>query len=205
MPVTQRWVHGGLVVTVVMLSLCLTVLIAGHIRNPSTDIGLLGARAATFSLQDTAGRAASLDAGRATTVLVFAERESRGYTEHLESVNRLIGAHMEDHTVQFLGISYVMNPSLLGPNGMENSVLEIHCPKLRVARDNDGAVARAYRVHGAPTLVIVDSQGIIRGRVSLDNESAIISATETINSLRPDHRMMPTMISRVSASSSNLR
>jgi hypothetical protein len=205
MPVTQRWVHGGLVVTVVMLSLCLTVLFAGAARKGSSDIGLPGGRAASFYLRDASGASATLGTGHNATVLVFAERESRGYATLLQAVNRLMAAHAEDDSVQFLGISFVIDPSILGPNGMDNSVLETQCPTLRVARDNDGAVARAYRVHGAPTLVIVDGQGVIRGRVSLDNESALISASETINSLRPDHLTLPTLISRASASAPKYR
>jgi hypothetical protein len=187
MPVTQRWVHGGLILTVAVLSLCLAMLVAGAARNPRNDIGLAGSKAAVFYLRDTQGQAAQLDAKRPVTLLIFADQESKGYTDRLAALNKMLSTYTEDPEVSLLGISYVENPSLLGPSGIVLSALETACPKLRVARDDDGSVARAYRVHGAPTLVVIDAGGIIRGRVQLDNESAFIAATETISSLTSTH------------------
>src|SRR5688500_6149416 len=118
MPITQRWVHGGLVLTVAILSICLSVLFAGAARKTDTGIALPGARAASFYLRDTTGRTAELDVDQPVTVLVFADHESRGWTHYLPSVNGLISTYTEDPSVSFLGLSYTTSPSLLGPNGM---------------------------------------------------------------------------------------
>ncbi|HEY0008080.1 MAG TPA: hypothetical protein VGB55_05110, partial [Tepidisphaeraceae bacterium] len=91
--------------------------------------------------------------------------------------------------------SYVRDLSLLGPTSSGPSALDATCPGLAVAYDTDGSVARAFRIAGPPTVVVVDAGGTIRGRTTLDGPSSFVAINEIINSLRssgiPMHNPLP--------------
>jgi hypothetical protein len=185
MPVTQRWVHSGLIVAVVVFSMCLTILVLGASRSHTSDTGLPGSRAAGFRLNDSAELAVEFDVRAETNpiqVLVFAEHGSNELQNHASLINSLISTYRNIPTVRVLGISYVYDPSVLGAGARGASELEIHCPLLHTARDFDGSVARAYRVN-SPTLFIIDQEGVIRTRMPLSQPSLMMFATDLINSL----------------------
>ncbi len=193
MPVTQRWVHGGLILAVVVFSMCLTVLVLGAARTHTSDTGLPGSRAAGFSLKDLAGQAVMFDARSKTNpvhVIVIADHNSPDVNSKHSVVNRLVNTYRDDNEIRIIGVSSVRDPSILGPGATGPSELEIRCPQLHVARDVDGAVARAYRVSTVATLFVIDREGVIRARLPISQDGASIAATELINGLR--HQAVPT-------------
>jgi hypothetical protein len=195
MPVTQRWVHSGLILAVVVFSMCLTILVLGASRTHISDTGLPGSKAAGFQLKDSAEVAVAYDARAETdlvNVLVFVSHASGEIVEYADMINSLVSTYRDTPTVRLTGISYVYDASLTGATPRDVSQLEIHCPMLHTARDFDGSVARAYRVN-SPTLVVVDQKGIIRGRMPLSQPSLMMSATELINSLQRVSPTFPTL------------
>ena len=75
MPVTQKWVHGGLVLAVGLLSLSLTVLILWRVAPERFECRVAGGRRpVAFYLPDAEGKLFSLDdQHRRPTALIFAE------------------------------------------------------------------------------------------------------------------------------------
>lgn len=186
MPVTQRWVHSGLILAVVVFSMCLTILVLGASRTHTSDTGLPGSRAAGFHLTDSAEGRVDFDIradSNPIQVLIFAEHSSDHVTQHAELINSLVSTYRDVPNVKLLGIAYVYDPSVLGANPRGPSTLEIHCPLLHTGRDFDGSVARAYRV-SSPTVIVIGPKGMIRGRISLTQPSLMMWATELINSLQ---------------------
>lgn len=185
MPVTQRWVHAGLICAMVIFSMCLTVLILGASRTHVSDTGLPGSKAAGFRLKDSAQSTVEFDVRTPSNpiqVLIFAEHGSDDVSKHANQINSLVSTYRDTAGVRILGISYVYEPSVLGAYARDASQLEIHCPFLHTAKDYDGTVARAYRV-SSPTLFVVDQAGVIRGRILLSQPSWMLSVTELVNSL----------------------
>ncbi len=185
MPVTQRWVHTGLIFAVVVFSMCLTILVLGASRTHTSDTGLPGSRAAGFHLKDSAEVAVDFDVRADTNpiqVLVFADHRADEIAQYADKINGLLSTYRDVPDVRVLGVAYTYDPSMLGANPRDASQLEIHCPMLHTGRDFDGSVARAYRVNG-PTVIVVGPEGTIRGRMPLSQPSLMMSATDLINSL----------------------
>ena len=185
MPVTQRWVHTGLIFAVVVFSMCLTILVLGASRSHVSDTGLPGSRAAGFRLKDSADMPVDFDVrahSNPIQVIIFAEHGSDQVDDYASKINGLLATYRDVRGVRLVGVSYVYDPSMLGANPRDASQLEIHCPMLHTARDFDGAVARAYRV-SSPTVIVVDAAGTIRGRLPLSQTALMMSATDLINSL----------------------
>lgn len=181
----QRWVHGGLVLAVVVLSMCLTVLVLGATRSAKNNWGLPGSPATDFYLKDTRGAPTTLSENLGkTAVLIFTGHNDTGFGTYAELVNGILSAYRDDADVRILGIAYAHDLALFGPGETRPAVLQRLCPELRVSADADGSVARAYRINGTPTLVVVDPEGFIRGRIPLDREGAAIAITEQIQSVR---------------------
>ncbi|HEX8342098.1 MAG TPA: hypothetical protein VF624_14425 [Tepidisphaeraceae bacterium] len=185
MPVTQRWVHGGLVLAMAILSLSLTVLILGGTRRGVSDAGLPGSAAIPFYLPDSAGKLLSVDhkIGR-VTVLVFADRDRNDVTAHAPGIREISGLFAGDGTIDLIGVNYTAVGSLLGPSNEKQSDLARECPQLRVVHDLDGSVSRAYRISGPPVVIVVGPDGVIRGRIDLRRQDAVPTASEIINNLR---------------------
>ena len=198
MPVTQRWVHGGLILAVVVFSMCLTVLVLGAARTQPSDTGLPGSRAAGFSLRDIAGQSVFFDT-RSTTnpicVVIIADHVSKDVNTHNAVINGLASAYRDDPDVRIVGVAAVRDATLLGPGATEPSSLEIRCPQLHVARDIDGSVARAYRVSGIATLFVIDREGVIRARLPITQDGTGIAAIELINGLRKQAVQTRTLMS----------
>ncbi len=187
MPVTQRWVHGGLILFVVVMSMCLTVLVLGATRPSHSDTGLTGSQAAGFSLKDAADQTVTFDVRSQNNpiyVLIFTPHACPELSQTIDVVQKLVNTYHDDDTVQLVGIASIFDPTLLGPRETAASDLEARSPLLHTARDIDGSVARAYRVGTAPTLFVIDRTGLIRARLLLSQNGAGLAAIETINSLR---------------------
>lgn len=185
MPVTQRWVHTGLICAVVIFSMCLTILVLGASREQVSDTGLPGSKAAGFRLKDVAQNTIEFDVRAASNpiqILIFAEHGSEEIVQCANQINLLVNTYRDIPNVRILGISYVYEPSVLGGYARDASQLEINCPLLHTAKDFDGTVARAYRVN-SPTVFVVDPSGVIRGRTLLSQPSWMLSVTEAVNSL----------------------
>lgn len=197
MPVTQRWVHGGLILAVVIFSMCLTVLVLGASRGHQSDTGLPGSAAAGFSLKDAVGEVVKLDVSAENNpvhVLFLADHNASEIGSSYELINRLVSSYRDAEDVKLIGIASVLDPALLGPGVSGASTLEAYCPQLHTARDPDGSVARAYRVGNTPTLFIIDRQNIIRARLSFKQDGVAIAASELINSLRNQQINFPSMV-----------
>lgn len=187
MPVTQRWVHAGLICAVVIFSMCLTILVLGASRTHESNTGLPGSKGAGFRLKDAAQNTVEYDVrmpNNPIQVLIFAEHGSGEVSKYADQINSLVSTYRDTPSVRILGISYVYDPSVLGSYARDASQLEIRCPFLHTAKDYDGTVARAYRV-SSPTLFVVDRAGVIRGRILLSQPSWMVSVAELINTLNP--------------------
>ena len=181
----QRWVHIGLILSVVTLSVCVTVLVMGSSRATVTNTGLTGSKAYDFHLRDDSGNAVALSDYRGKiAVLLFASQSSQTMEIVAPDVHRLMGTFQDEADVKLLGVSFAGDIGLLGPRATGKSALETTCPGLRVAFDLDGSTTRAFRATGTPTIIVVDREGLIRGRITLDRESAFVAVNNTIHSLR---------------------
>jgi len=184
MPVTQRWVHGGLVLVAGILSVSLTVLILGASRPKVNTTGLSGSPAPMFSLRDTGGDWVKLKALKGkTVVLIAAESQLTGLGKQTREVQQLFDTFGHDPEIKFLGLQFDPRVGLLSAKN-EAGVLETTLPGLQIAKDVDGSVALAYRVGVTPVLFVIDPGGVIRARLPLDNDGATIVASEAITSLR---------------------
>jgi peroxiredoxin len=202
MPVTQRWVHGGLILAVIVFSMCLTVLVLGASRSHHSDTGLTGSAAAGFSLKDAAGEIVKFDVTEKphpVHVLFLADHHAPEIATCYELINRLVSSYRDAEDVKLIGIATVLDPALLGPGATGVSTLEAYCPQLHTARDPDGSVARAYRVGSTPTLFVIDREGVIRARLSFKQDGVAIAASELINSLRQQQFDFPSMVQNTPA------
>lgn len=184
MPVTQRWVHGGLILAVVVFSMSLTVLVLGATRKPVQNAGLPGAIAASFQLKDSLDKPVAFSRTDAKlTVLVFVPYHAPDFGKYGHIITSVIETYGQDKELHLLGIAYQRDSSLFAPGTTLPSILEQRCPDLKTGLDHDGSVATAYRVSDKPTLFVVDAEGLIKHRIEL-NEDAAITVSETLHSLR---------------------
>jgi len=184
MPVTQRWVHSGLVLVAGILSISLTVLILGASRPKVSTSGLVGSQAPVFALRDTTDEWVKLkDLRSKTVVLIAAQSQMAGLGKQTKQVQQLVDTFGHDSDVKFIGLQFDPQAGLLTKKN-EAGVIETNLPSLQVAEDIDGSVAQAYRVGATPVLFVIDGSGIIRARLPLDSDGATIVASETITSLR---------------------
>ncbi len=186
MHATRRWVHSGLILSVVVISMSLTVLVLGATRGVQTNYGLEGAVAPNFYLRDSDNRPVTLgDQSKVATVLIFGGH-GEGIASQTEMINKLVSVYSQETDIQFLGIAKTSTLSILGPGESHRSIMQEKCPELRVAVDTEGTVSRDYRVNGKPVLIIIDKNHIIQKRTVLDKDSVEITPyLETIQSLRP--------------------
>lgn len=185
MPVTSKWVHGGVFLAAAVLVLSITVLILGAARRGPSDAGLPGSVAPPFTLKDMTGRVtSSVMLKDNVTVLIFGNRRDTHFDKAADIVNGLVRTYAADDTVKFIGMQYDTEQSILGRDDHAPGAVETKLENVNVILDNEAAAARAYRVNDEPTAFVVDRKGIIRGRVTLANESARVLCNEAINTLR---------------------
>lgn len=187
MPVTQRFVHGGLALAAGLLSLCVVVLILGASRETVNHAGLPGAMAPAFALRDVEGawyKSSETDGKIRLLVIAPAKAEPQGQQRRqLQQVSEVCKA---DPDVTMLGIQYFDSSFDVNVGGSRLTQPPLHnvCPELPVLNDIDRSVANAFRVTDSqPVVFVIDSTGIIRGRIPL-GESAAIAVSEMIASLK---------------------
>lgn len=184
MPVTQRWVHGGLVLAMVVFSMSLTVLVLGATRKPIPNAGLPGAMAASFQLKNSLDEpVAYTKADEKLSVLIFVPHYNPDFAKYAHIVTGVVDAYGQDKNLHLVGVAFQLEATLFGPNATLPSVLEQRCPGLKTGLDRDGEVARAYRVSDAPTLFVIDPNGLIKHRIELNQDGAGIAVSETLRSL----------------------
>jgi hypothetical protein len=167
-----------------IFSLSLVVLVLGGTRRGVSDAGLPGSAAVPFYLPDSAGKLVSVEHKQdRVSVLVFADRDRDDFARYAGGVREITGLFTDDKQIDLIGINYTTVGSLLGPNEKQ-SELARECPQLNVVHDLDGSVSRAYRVSGVPVVIVVDAKGVIRGRIDLQRQDAVLMASEIINNLR---------------------
>lgn len=191
MPVTQRWVHSGLILVAGILSVSLTVLILGASRPTVSDSGLVGSPAPVFALKDNAGKWVNLrDCRQKVMVLIIAPAQSAALGRQGKQVGQLVDTFAKDQDVQFLGVEFDPSVGLLGQSKAVGAI-ETALPGVQAVRDVDNSVALAYRVGTTPVLFVIDPAGVIRARLPLDTDGATVAASETITSLRQPEITMP--------------
>ena len=192
MPVTQRWVHGGLVLVAGILSISLTVLVLGASRPTISDSGLVGSIAPVFTLRDGSGGWVNLKECRdRVVVMIVGPAHSPVLDRQGKQVEQLIDTFSNDTDIQFLGVAFDPQAGMLAPTSPDATMIGTALASLHTLRDVDGSVARAYRVVSTPVLFIIDTTGVIRARLPLDGDGAIVAASETITSLRKAQPTMP--------------
>ncbi len=188
MPVTQRFVHGGLCLVAGLLTLCVVVLALGASRNTVNNAGLPGSLAPTFGLRDSAGNWCSLkDSADKITLVLLAPASAHGSSLQPRQLKQLNDIYKVDAEVAMVAIQFTNEDAAQpapGEVARQSSPISDVCPDLKVLTDVDRSVANAFRiVDQQPTFFVIDSAGVIRGRIPL-SDSAAIAVTETITSLK---------------------
>ncbi|MGN6503999.1 MAG: peroxiredoxin family protein [Tepidisphaeraceae bacterium] len=185
MPVTQRFVHTGLLLTLALFGLSVSVLSLGASRSVVTNDGLPGSMAANFHLRDSSGKVVSLRDHRSQVqVLIVSRVNSPLLAKSAASVEKLCETFGSDPSVRILGVEFDPSAGVLDAATMPDSPLDPHLADLRTLFDMDGSVARAYRVSDVPALFVIDDAGRIRTRSALDGSELSTATVESIASLR---------------------
>jgi peroxiredoxin len=196
MPVTQRFVHGGLCLVAALLLACVVVLALGASRSTVNNAGLPGSLAPPFTLRDSGGEWWALkdNVGKITVILFAPASEAAAVSPR--QLEQVCAVYKADELVSMLGVQYSDDSSIQSVEQMaREGRLAAICPELRLLNDIDRSVARAFRViDSTPTFFVIDEHGTIRGRIPL-NDSAAIAVSETINSLKapaaPEQTLAP--------------
>lgn len=181
----SRRIHSGLILAGGLFGLSLSVLIMGASRGQATDAGLPGSTATPFTLKDDQGRSVAIapDADKPTVLIVARDNDNLGQLG--DAVRQIQQTFADDAGVHVYGVQISSETGLLDASNKSVGALRTACPQLTTVDDVDGAMARAYRVTDTPTVFVVDTKGILRGRFPLSNDGAAVTVAASVSAARP--------------------
>jgi len=181
MPVTQRFVHGGVCLVFAVLTISVVVIALGASRTSTSNAGLAGSTAPQFTLRTATNEWVSLESSVGkVSVVAFIGGKRDSMISPVSNLSDTVGVFESDASVSFIS---VIDSSDVGV--ALRSTLATLPQSVRVVTDIDGAVARAYRVGVNESVAfVIDEQGIIHGRVPLRDASSVIALTEAVSSLK---------------------
>jgi peroxiredoxin len=176
MGASRRAAQFGLGCAVAVLLLCLSILIAGNI-DAGIGSSLEGTRAMNFHLRDLENHLVSLSDLRGKVVSVYFGGDTIT-TQSSPQIEALRSAYRDDERVKVLA---VYNDDLKSGDLRK----AIGSDKLDTLADPTAEVSKLYKVGQTPTLFVIDQDGIIRMRHTLDQASPgpLDNCHRTIDSL----------------------
>ncbi len=155
---------GKTALAMTLVALAATALGPGRNAHAETTPGsaaTAGAREWTdFTLEDAGGKRVSLAPliGKNPVLLIFWATWCTNCKEEIPLVNRMHREPARNGNVQILALDYMESPKKV------NAFIEANMVAFPVLLDRKGTVAKAYRVIGVPTYILIGRDGRIAFR-----------------------------------------
>lgn len=176
MGASRRAAQFGLGCAVAVLLLCLSILIAGNI-DAGIGTSLEGTRALNFHLRDLDNHLVSLSDLRGKVVSVYFSGDATT-PQPAPQLEALRTAYRDDQRVKVLA---VYNDDLKSDDARK--VIGAALDKFGTLADPSAEVSKLYRVGQTPTLFVIDQDGVIRMRHTLDQVNSLDNCHRAIDSL----------------------
>jgi len=139
-----------------------------------------------FTLADWSGQPVALSAYKGRPVLlVFWTSWCPGCPDGLSDLDRLYRQYRDSHGLVLLAVNIMETRAAVETVARERGWA------FPILLDTDGAVSSAYLVRIAPTVMFIDTQGVLRDRLQGELERDIILAR--LQPLLPREPLQPTM------------
>ncbi|MFS8666118.1 MAG: TlpA family protein disulfide reductase [Limnochordales bacterium] len=139
-----------------------------------------------FTLADWSGQPVALSAYKGRPVLlVFWTSWCPGCPDGLSDLDRLYRQYRDSHGLVLLAVNIMETRAAVETVARERGWA------FPILLDTDGAVSSAYLVRIAPTVMFIDTQGILRDRLQGELERDIVLAR--LQPLLPREPLQPTM------------
>jgi len=180
-----RW--GSIIAAILAAGLLLYGLLGPAARSSLVPVAALplDRPAPDFALSDLSGQPIALSAYKGRpVVLVFWTSWCPGCPQGLSDLDRLYREYRDSHGLVLFAVNIMETRAAVETLARQQGWT------FPVLLDTDGAVSSAYRVRIAPTVMFIDSQGILRDRLQGILERDIVLAR--LQPLLPREPLRPT-------------